>query len=319
MTDPTPGAADPGGRDAVLAVPPAPTSRPRAAWRVRLAARLARPLVERTLIVLIVVNAVVLGLETWPAMMERHGRLLVALDLAILAVFTVEIALRVAAHGRRFFTDPWSLFDFAVVAVALVPTSGPLAVLRTLRVLRVLRLLTLLPSMRRVVAGLIGSIPGLSSVILLMVLIFYVAAVVATGLFGFDFPEWFGTLGRSAYTLFQVMTLESWSMGIARPVIEAHPFAWAFFVTFILVTSFTMLNLFIAVIIDSTQSSTAEDANRQRTDEHEATRAEVRALREEVRALTEALASRGNVPDAANERIPAGRDRDDDRPDAPNG
>ena len=254
---------------------------------------------------LIVVNAIVLGLETWPAMMERHGRLLVGLDVAILAVFVVEIALRIAAHGRRFFTDPWSLFDFAVVAIALVPTSGPLAVLRTLRVLRVLRLLTLLPSMRRVVAGLIGAIPGLSSVILLMVLIFYVAAVVATGLFGFGFPEWFGTLGRSAYTLFQVMTLGSWSMGIARPVIEAHPFAWAFFVAFILVTSFTMLNLFIAVIIDSTQSSTAEDASRQRVDEHEATRAEVRALREEVRALTEALGAReAGRGDASNGAAP---------------
>ncbi len=276
----------------MLAVRPSPDSHPRAAWRVRLAAWLARPLVERTLIVLIIVNAIVLGLETWPALMARHGPLLIAIDLVILAVFVVEIGLRIAAHGRRFFTDPWSVFDFAVVAIALVPTSGPLAVLRTLRVLRVLRLLTLLPSMRRVVGGLIGAIPGLSSVILLMVLIFYVAAVVATGLFGFGFPEWFGTLGRSAYTLFQVMTLESWSMGIARPVIEAHPFAWAFFVTFILVTSFTMLNLFIAVIIDSTQSSTAEDAQRQRVDEHEATRAEVRALREELRALTAALADR---------------------------
>ena len=298
-------------RDAVLTVSSARPPGSRAPWRERLARLLARPLVERTLICLIVVNAIVLGLETWPAMMERHGRLLVRLDVAILAVFVVEIVLRIAAHGRRFFTDPWSLFDFAVVAIALVPTSGPLAVLRTLRVLRVLRLLTLLPSMRRVVAGLIGAIPGLSSVILLMVLIFYVAAVVATGLFGFGFPEWFGTLGRSAYTLFQVMTLESWSMGIARPVIEAHPFAWAFFVAFILVTSFTMLNLFIAVIIDSTQSSTAEDASRQRVDEHEATRAEVRALREEVRALTQALAAREEGRgDASNGAAPPDRATD---------
>ena len=293
---------DPARDGAVLTVDRGGAPAPRPPWRARLAAWLARPVVERTLIALIVANAVVLGLETWPALMARHGRLLVGLDVAILAVFVVEIALRIAAHGRRFFADPWSLFDFAVVGIALVPASGPLAVLRTLRVLRVLRLLTLLPSMRRVVSGLVGAIPGLSSVLLLMVLIFYVAAVVATGLFGEGFPEWFGTLGESAYTLFQVMTLESWSMGIARPVIEAHPFAWAFFVTFILVTSFTMLNLFIAVIIDSTQSVAAADAGREvdhlheatRAEvdrQHETTRAEVRELRAEVRALTLALAA----------------------------
>ena len=258
-------------------------------WRRALADGLALPLVERTLIVLIVTNALILGLETYPGVMARFGPLLLALDAAILAVFVVEIALRIVAHGGRFFRDPWSLFDFAVVAVALVPASGPLAALRTLRVLRVLRMLTLLPSMRRVVGGLIGAIPGLGSVVLLMVLIFYVAAVIATGLFGENFPEWFGTLGESGYTLFQIMTLESWSMGIARPVIEQHPLAWVFFVTFILVTSFTMLNLFIAVIIDATQSGASDESGRHRDEQHERTRAEIVAMRAELSALRTAI------------------------------
>ena len=265
----------------------------RAPWRRRLAAWLATRRVERALIALILLNALILGLETYPRVMARAGEFLIALDLAILAVFVVEIALRIAAHGWRFFKDPWSLFDFAVVAIALVPASGPLAVLRTLRVLRVLRMLTLLPSMRRVVGGLIGAIPGLSSVILLMVLIFYVAAVIATGLFGENFPQWFGTLGESGYTLFQVMTLESWSMGIARPVLEAHPFAWMFFVLFILITSFTMLNLFIAVIIDATQSEANSETTQHVDDQHEQTRREIAAMREEIRALRGLLEARG--------------------------
>ena len=265
---------------------------PRAPWRLRLAAWLARPVVERALIVLILLNALILGLETYPSVMARVGPLLLALDGAILAVFVVEIALRIAAHGRRFFTDPWSLFDFAVVAIALVPASGSFAALRTLRVLRVLRMLTLLPSMRRVVGGLVSAIPGLGSVILLMVLIFYVAAVIATGLFGDNFPEWFGTLGASGYTLFQIMTLESWSMGIARPVLELHPFAWVFFVTFILITSFTMLNLFIAVIIDATQSEANDQSGRHIDEQHELTRVEIGAMREELRALKEAIERR---------------------------
>ena len=259
---------------------------------------LADARVERTLIVLIVLNALILGLETYEWIMAEIGSLLLALDGAILAVFVVEIALRIAAHGRRFFTDPWSLFDFAVVAIALVPASGPLAVLRTLRVLRVLRMLTLLPSMRRVVGGLVSAIPGLSSVILLMVLIFYVAAVIATGLFGDDFPQWFGTLGASGYTLFQVMTLESWSMGIARPVIEAHPYAWTFFVLFILITSFTMLNLFIAVIIDATQSEANTETTQHVDDQHAQTRDEIVALRAELRSLRN-LIERGAGPDEA--------------------
>ena len=252
---------------------------------MRLGEWLARPRVERALIGLIVLNAVILGLETFPGVMAQSGEWLLAIDSAILAIFVVEIALRIAAHGRRFFTDPWSLFDFAVVGIALVPATGPLAVLRTLRVLRVLRMLTLLPSMRRVVGGLISAIPGLSSVILLMGLIFYVSAVMATGLFGDNFPGWFGNLGESAYTLFQVMTLESWSMGIARPVIDAHPFAWIFFVLFILITSFTMLNLFIAVIIDATQSEAGVEASRHIDDQHVQTREELGRLREEIRSL----------------------------------
>lgn len=264
----------------------------RAPWRIRLGQWITSARIEYFLIALILINAVILGVETFPFIMERYGTLLHSIDALILGIFVIEIALRIAAHGWRFFRDPWSLFDFTVVAIALVPASGPLAVLRTLRVLRVLRILTLMPSMRAVVAGLVGAIPGLSSVIMLMGLIFYVSAVVATGLFGERFPEWFGTLGETGYTLFQVMTLESWSMGIARPVIEAFPYAWIFFIIFILVTTFTMLNLFIAVIIDATQAGHDAEKNRHIEDQHVQTREQINVLAQEVRALKAALDDR---------------------------
>lgn len=254
-------------------------------WRVSLAHWIERPAVHNTLVALIVINAIILGMATSSTLMARWGSLLLALDGAILAVFVVEIALRIAAHRLAFFRDPWSVFDFLVVGIALLPATGPFAVLRALRVLRVLRLLTMVPSMRRVVAGLLAAIPGLTSVIAIIAIIFYVAAVIATQLFGARFPDWFGTLGESAYTLFQVMTLESWSMGIARPVIEAYPFAWIFFVLFIMISTFTMLNLFIAIIVNAMQSQQEAEAKHTEAVVTARIDADTRELQSEIAAL----------------------------------
>ncbi len=238
---------------------PTVTALPKPALRSTLAAFMERPRVQHTILLLIIVNAVILGMETSPALMAKHGSWLKALDKSILGVFVVEIAIRIYVHRTQFFRDPWSLFDFFVVAIALVPASGQLAVLRSLRVLRVLRILTIVPSMRRVVGGLLAAIPGLASIGMVLALVFYVFAVITTNLFGAAFPDWFGTLGRSLYTLFQVMTLESWSMGISRPVMEVFPYAWVFFIPFILIATFTMLNLFIGVIVSAMQSFSEDD------------------------------------------------------------
>src|SRR5690606_25713114 len=161
---------------------------------------------------------------------------------------------KLLVRGLRFFRDPWNLFDFVVVAIALVPASGPLTILRALRILRVLRLITIIPSLKRVVGALLGALPGMSSIVLLLVLIFYVGAVMATKLFGDTFPEWFGSLTASIYTLFQIMTLDSWSSGMVRPIMNAYPYAWVFFIPFILITTFTALNLFIGVVVSAMQS-----------------------------------------------------------------
>ena len=188
--------------------------------RERLRDFVDRPRVQQAIIALILANAVILGLEISAAVMASAGWILVAVDKVILAVFVVEIMMRLYVHRLAFWRDPWSVFDFTVVAIALIPAAGPFAVLRALRVLRVLRLLTMVPSMRRVVGTLLAAIPGLGSIALVLMIIYYVFAVIATNLFAAAYPEWFGTLGRSLYTLFQIMTLESWSMGIARPVME---------------------------------------------------------------------------------------------------
>lgn len=262
--------------------------------RSRLHGLLERPATQRTIIALILINAALLGLETWPAAMLAAGGLIGALDRVLLAVFVVEIAARLVAHRAAFWRDPWSVFDFVVVAIALVPASGPLAVLRALRVLRVLRLLTLVPSMRRVVGALLAAIPGLGSIALVLLILYYVFAVIATSLFAAAYPEWFGHIGRSLYTLFQIMTLESWSMGIARPVMAQFPYAWLFFVVFILVATFTMLNLFIAIIVNAMRRySEGEPQGDAAAQGEDGVREELRALRTQIERLSASLAAQG--------------------------
>ncbi|MFN7027171.1 MAG: ion transporter [Pseudorhizobium sp.] len=256
--------------------------------RQRLVRLLTSPRWEQVIIAIIIVNAMVLGLMTYPGIVALHGPVLQAMDRAILTIFVVELVLRIIAFGPRFFRDPWSLFDFSVVVISLIPATGPFQVLRALRILRVLRLVSTMPALRRVVGGLISALPGMSSILVLMAMLFYVAAVMATNLFGQSFPDWFGSLSASLYTLFQVMTLESWSMGIVRPVMEVHPQAWAFFVPFILLSTYAVLNLFIGVIVSAMQQDSEASASADRQILHDDTAmvlAEIKALRVEVMSL----------------------------------
>jgi voltage-gated sodium channel len=207
--------------------------------------------------VLILINAITLGLETDSSVLAKYGDLLYFIDKCILIIFTVELVLKFYAYRFAFFKSGWNVFDFIIVTIAWIPSTGPLSVLRALRILRVLRLLSVVPQMRRVISALGHSIPGMASVLAVLLLLFYVSAVLATKLFGDhadpNMQEWFGSIGASAYTLFQIMTLESWSMGIVRPTMEFYPLAWVFFVPFIVITSFAVLNLFIGIIVDAMQ------------------------------------------------------------------
>ena len=238
-------------------------------------------LFAQTIIGLILVNAVVLGAETFPGIIAKHGPVLEAVDHLILWIFVIELALRLFAHRGSFFRDPWSMFDTAVVAIALVPASEAFSVLRALRVLRVLRLVSAFPQLRRVIHGLLAAIPGLGSIAAILCIVLYIFAVMAAKLFGEQYPQWFGDLGGSLFTLFQIMTLEGWA-DIARQIQETHPHAWIFFVVYILISTFAVLNLFIAVIVDAMQKS-------EESEEHDLKTA-IEAVDRKIEMLTAAIA-----------------------------
>ncbi|MEQ9299185.1 MAG: ion transporter [Cyclobacteriaceae bacterium] len=207
--------------------------------------------VQRFIISLIVINAITIGFETNHGLMERSGEIFNQFDFAILVIFILEIVLKIYAYGWRFFTNAWNLFDFFIVAIAAMPAAGVFSVFRTLRILRTLRLLKNVPKLRIIIESLIKAVPSIGWIILLLAIIFYIFAVVGTNIYGEVFPQWFGTMGESIFTLFQIMTLESWSSGIARPILEEMPYAWVFFVPFILIATYTTLNIFIAIVVNT--------------------------------------------------------------------
>ncbi|MBL1437555.1 MAG: ion transporter [Rhodobacteraceae bacterium] len=238
------------------------------------------------ILVVILVNAVVLGLQTSKELMARTGPVLDLIDNICLGIFTIEIALKLIVHRHRFFLSGWNNFDFVIVGISLLPGAGGLSVLRAMRIMRVLRVVSVAPSLRRVVEGFISALPGMMSVFVLMALIFYIAGVMATKLFGEAFPEWFGTLGESLYSLFQIMTLESWSMGIVRPVMEVQPYAWVFFVPFIMITTFAVVNLVVGLIVTSMEGEHEAEDNKATDDYRDDVMAKLDALAIKVDSLS---------------------------------
>lgn len=257
-------------------------------WRVRLGDWIESPLPRNTIIGLIIINAIALGLETSEPVVRLFGDALKVLEVAILAVFVAEILAKLVAWDWRFFRNGWNVLDFAIVGISLVPAAGSLAILRSLRILRVLRLLSTVPRLRRLTESLLAAIPSIGWITLMLGLVFYIFAVIGTNLFGDTFPDWFGTLGRTLYTLFQVMTLESWSMGISRPVMQAYPWAWLYFVPFILVSAFTILNLFIGIIVSTMQATHWEEEEVKRLE----TEQQAHREREEMLALMQRMSER---------------------------
>ena len=200
---------------------------------------------------LIVLNGITMGFETSKSLSLEYGTFFTLFNTFVVSVFTIEIILRISVYKTSFFKDPWSLFDFTIVAISLVPAGAGFEIFRVLRVLRLFRLITVVPQMRKIVVALLSVIPGIGAIAALLTLFFYIFAIMSTQLFGEKFPEWFGTLGESFYTLFQIMTLESWSMGVVRPIMEVYPLAWVFFVPFIFLSTFIIVNLIIAIVVDA--------------------------------------------------------------------
>ncbi|XPV69017.1 MAG: ion transporter [Halarcobacter sp.] len=244
-------------------------------------------LFQNFIISLIILNGITMGLETSKNIVETYGNFLNVFDKFVISIFTIEIILRVYTYRISFFKDPWSLFDFFIVAVSLMPTNGGFSILRILRVLRLFRLITVVPQMRKIVAALISVIPGMLSIVALMTLIFYIFAIMATNLYANSFPQWFGTLGESFYSLFQIMTLESWSMGIVRPIMESHPYAWVFFIPFIFIATFVMVNLVVAIIVDAMAILKEEEKTmiKEVQDSEGELKDEIKTLQNEIREL----------------------------------
>ena len=264
------------------------------------------PRTDRVILGLIVFNAITLGIETSESAMRHYGPWLRLLDRLVIGIFIVEISARLLVQRSAFFKQGWNLFDAFVVGIALAPATSAFSVVRALRVLRVLRLITAVPALQRVVGGFFKALPGMGSIILLIALIFYVSAVMAVNLYGREYPHLFGTLGTSLFTLFTIMTLEGWVEGVVNPIMEKHPNAWLFFIPFIIFTTFTVLNLFIGIIVNAIQEehAMAEAAEREaeRQIERNMIHAEtvpltrmIRELSEDILALREEISAKAEA------------------------
>ena len=268
--------------------------------RGKVRALVENPRFTNSIMTVIIINAVTLGLSTSESVMGSFGSALRFIDNIALTIFVCELLLKFYAYRLRFFNNAWNIFDLCVVALGLLPTGEGMAALRGLRVIRAMRLLSVIPQMRAVVQALLDALPGMGAVIIMISIVFYVFGVMATLMYGPTFDEWFGTLGRSLYSLFQIMTLESWSMGIVRPVMQEFPSAWAFFVPFIVITAFSVLNLFIGLLVNTMQSAVEEETEAEFeklrdlvksetdiVDEHVTElKEEIKLLREEIKALS---------------------------------
>lgn len=266
---------------------------------------------SNTMLAVILVNAVILGWATY------GGSVLPYLDAAerfVIGLFVIEMVLKLYAWRGGFWKDPWNWFDFAVVAVSLIPASGPFAVLRILRVLRVMRVVTAVPQMRQIIGALFKAVPGMGTVIGLLLIVVYTSAILAQQLFGETVPEFFGDLGTTLYTMFVLLTTEDWP-DVSDAVLAHHPYGWIFFVLYIVLTAFIMLNLVIGVIVTSMEQEFSKGRWQEDQElelvQHNAVMGRLAELSEQVRRLEGRLEERESgsiqsVADAAAEVSVAG-------------
>ena len=248
---------------------------------------------EYFIIAVIIVNGIILGLETSSTISRLYGDWLYLGNDIALGVFIVEAALKMLAlwpRPQRYFRDGWNVFDFSIIVFALVPATGQFAMIaRLARLLRVVRLISAIRDLRLIVAALVRSIPSVGHVMMLMSIVAYIYAIMGHQLFHEHDPEHWGTLGRSLLTLFNITTLDNWTQ-IMNAAMEQHPWAWIYFVSFVVVGTFVVINLFIAIIINS-----LDDAKRSNLQEglepvsHQDIVRELRATQETLKRLEERL------------------------------
>lgn len=253
--------------------------------------------VQRFIVFVLLLNAATLGMDTSPEIMAEHGELIQTINAVIPVIFVIEVGSRLLARGRGFFKESWNIFDIVIISISFLPSGSAFSAIRALRILRVLHVISLVPRMRHVVAAMIRSLPQIGSILALLIIVSYISSVIVTHLYGADYPELFGSIGRSMLTLFQLMTLEGWAAEVVRPVMETHPYSVFLFIPYMLMTAFAILNLFTAVLVDSMQIL-QHNYKRDRADEqtvhaitHEmlAVKADLQSLTNEVKALNASL------------------------------
>ncbi|MBL1353017.1 MAG: ion transporter [Zetaproteobacteria bacterium] len=216
---------------------------------------------ERFIISLILVNGVLVGIATSESLSTTYGAWMNLANNIIISVFVCEAALKITAVAPRwknYFGDGWNIFDFSIVVLSLLPATGELAlVARMARLLRVLRLISTLPELRLIVNTLLRSLPGMGNIMLLMSVVFYIYGVAGQQFFHEIDPEHWGNLGISLLTLFRIVTLEDWT-DLMYTAMAAYPYSWVFFVSFVIVGTFVIINLFIAVVIDNLDEAKKE-------------------------------------------------------------
>ena len=250
----------------------------------------------------ILFNAALMGVETIKGLPENVLGAFALINTVCLWIFIAEIVIKILAYGLDYFKDPWSWFDMIIVAVSMVSGLPFMAAFRAVRVLRVLKSLKALRSTRLIghvrhlqiiIGAIVKSIPSIMWTGILLLLIYYIFSLIGVNLFGEAFPDWFGTIGKSMYTLFQVMTLESWSMGISRPVMDVFPFAWAYFVPFVLLSSFIVMNVVVGIVVNAISEVTAENDAEAKKDEAPASNeeliTEIRSLKDQLDRLEKSL------------------------------
>jgi len=214
---------------------------------------------QRLIVSLIIMNSVLIGFETSEVVMNLYGYNIDIFDLTLLTLFTIEIVLKLYVYRLGFFKNAWNVFDFAIISISILPAAGSFSVFRALRIIRTLRLLKSIPKLRIIIESLIKSLPSIGWIVVLLAIVFYTFAVIGINLFGNNYPEYFGDLGKSFFTLFQIMTLESWSSAIARPIMDGVPFSGIYFMTFILIATYTTLNIFIAIVVNTMNEVSLKD------------------------------------------------------------
>ncbi len=255
-------------------------------------------------LVFIIINAIVLGLQTSTSVNNSIGDILSVIDTVCLIVFIIEMILKMIAYKFfGYFKNAWNVFDFTIILISVL--SG-LSVLSSFRVFRVFRVFRSLKGLRgfkmasslrplQVIISAIGkSLPGISWAMLLMVIVYYIFSIIGVTIFGEEFVDWFGNIPKAMYTLFQVMTLESWSMGISRPVMEVFPYAWAYFVPFVLISSFIMMNVIVGIVVNAISEvaegkAKAEEEKKEQAKKKSKTKPKEELIREEIASVREHL------------------------------